>query len=110
MLFAFKKELYLNNSLLRVKGDRMSRSRARRYRRLLRKMRTVDSYNSKVLKEIQEINPLMNDVLLINTKAFHFDLINNLSNELESNSEIICYHSIIPDIQDDIRDEEDDDD
>ncbi len=88
----------------------MSRSRARRYRRLLRKMRTVNTYNSKALKEVQEINPLMTEVLLINNKAFHFDLINDVSNELESNSEIICYHSIIPDIQDDIEDEEDDDD
>ena len=99
----------LNNSLLRIKGDRMSRSRARRYRRLLRKMRTVNTYNSKALKEVQEINPLMTEALLINNKAFHFDLINDVSNELESNSEIVCYHSIIPNIQEDIRDEEDDD-
>ena len=87
----------------------MSRSRARRYRKLLRKMRTVNTYNSKALKEIQGINSLMMEVLGINNKAFLFDLINNLSSELESNGEIICYHSIIPDIQDDIRDEEDDD-
>lgn len=88
----------------------MSSSRARKYRRLLKRMRTVNSYNSRVLSDINSIENIMANVLTTDNVIFCQNYLAELSSSLTQNKNMIVSNSIIPDIIEDIENEEEDDD
>lgn len=80
-----------------------------KYYRLLRKMNSVSSMNSDFSNKLSKASLVMNDSIVVDNVTFQSNEIQGLIREVENIQNILCF-SIIPSIEEDIRELEEDDD